>query len=227
MKTNLRFVVRNNRLVDTLNLTDDLGSWDKRAGNDWRLLRERVLYERLHKLSKKLFRNESFYICYQIFQIVCTSQLNTFDLEISVKHRFIGGRSALKRKEGIGPFASLQLFIDDFECLLRDLYGDIESGAMERVLFAVSITVVQQSRHIAPELYKEHVDAEICDWGDGINLPKGCSPSVSDVRAGMWAERALMRRARDVLAKPSAFSEYTVEFAKKVNEWAGLQIETE
>jgi hypothetical protein len=227
-KTNHRFVVRNNRLVDTLNLTDDLLAWYE-SEREERLLRDRALELRLRKLVEKLFGNNAQRsIEFLIMQIIRASQLNAFDIEISIKHRFIGGRSALKRKKnGNSAFTSLQLFIDDFECLLRDLYGDVESEAMERILLAVSAAVDAQSWHIAPELCKERADARTLDDGLGIGLSEYVCFSVSDLRGAFLAKPALMRRARDVLANPSAFSEYTVEFAKRFSECWDCNIEAE
>jgi hypothetical protein len=224
MQTDPRFVVRNEQLIDTLNSTDDLGGWyywNGDPGNESRL-RERAFYMRLGKLIKKLTLSDfegSTGIGWPISKIVRASQLNAFDLAISAQHRFIGSRASLNReKKGMSDYTSLRLFVDDVECLLRDIYGDTESEALELIRAAVFVTVHCLNQHARPDLWKEQQDAWDFDYMFGIGVPEDCATSRSDWRRGMLAKAALMRRARNVLMNPSSFSEYTVEFAKRFSE---------
>jgi hypothetical protein len=67
---------------------------------------------------------------------------------------------------------------------------------------------------VRPDLAKEHRDAEDFDWILGIGVPEGYGINGSDWRRGMKAKVDLFGRVREVNANPSAFSEYTREFAK-------------
>src|SRR5262245_22358425 len=96
-------------------------------------------------------------------------------------------------------------------CLLRDLYGDLESEALDSITWAVFRIVQEFTRHVRPDLWKEHADAEHLDYSFGIGVPEGCALSGSDVRRGMAAKFSLIHRVREVNAKH--FSEYTIEFA--------------
>jgi hypothetical protein len=140
------------------------------------------------------------------------SHLNTFDPALSVQHKFDG---RLKRqKKHTRDFTSLALFRDEVECLLRDLYGDFESEALDSVVLAVFRIVQQFAHYVRPELWKEHDDAEMFDYilfGPGV---EGCGISSSEFRRGMNAKANLFNRVREVDATQSTVSEYTVEFAK-------------
>ena len=108
---------------------------------------------------------------------------------------------------------SLSLFFDDVELLLRDLYGDVDSEALHRVLLAVF-----RIDYVREDLHKEHRDAKYFDYMFGIGVPDGYCINGSDWRRGMLAKSDLILRVCEVLANPSAFSEYTVEFAKLFNQ---------
>jgi len=70
--------------------------------------------------------------------------LNTLNPAESIRNRFDG---KLKRqKDSLQEFTSLSLFRDDVERLLRDLYGDIESEALDHILLAV-FCIVQEFTH--------------------------------------------------------------------------------
>jgi hypothetical protein len=62
-------------------------------------------------------------------------------------------------------------------------------------------------------LSKEHTDAENLDYMLGIGVPDGYGIGGSDWRRGMAAKFDLIHRVREVNAKLSTFSEYTIEFA--------------
>src|SRR5262249_49105629 len=99
-------------------------------------------------------------------------------------------------------------------CLLRDLYGDFESEALDSVVLAVFQIVQQFARYVRPELWKEHDDAEDLDYMFGIGVPEGCGISGSEFGRGMAAKFSLIHRVREVNANLSTVSEYTSEFAK-------------
>jgi hypothetical protein len=77
------------------------------------------------------------------------SHLNTFDPALSVQHKFDG--KLRRQKEHTQHFTSLALFRDDVECLLRDLYGDLESEALDSVVAAVFSIV--QSRDMCVRIF--------------------------------------------------------------------------
>jgi hypothetical protein len=74
------------------------------------------------------------------------------------------------------------------------------------------------TKYARADLYKEHDDAVNFDYTLGIGVPEGYGISGSDWRRGMRAKFDLIVRAYDVRANPSAFSKYTVEFAKRFGE---------
>jgi hypothetical protein len=108
---------------------------------------------------------------------------------------------------------SLALFRDDVECLLRDLYGDVESEALDSVVRAVFRIVQEFTRYVRPDLWKEHEDAENLDYIFGIGVVEGGAIHSSDHGRGMAAKSSLIHRVCEVNAKLSTFSEYTIEFA--------------
>ena len=142
--------------------------------------------------------------------------MNSFDPALSIEHKF--GGTLKREKKGMHDLTSLSLFCDDVECLLRDLYGDIESEALDSVLYAVFSIVKAFMRYARADLCKEHSDAVDLDYMFGIGVPEGHGISGSDWRRGRRAKFDLIVRAYDVLANQSAFSEYTVEFAKRFGE---------
>ena len=94
-------------------------------------------------------------------------------------------RSSARRKD-IQDFTSLSLFRDDVERLLRDLYGDVESEALDRVLRAVFRIVQELTKYVRPDLWKEHSDAEDLDYILGIGVPEGYG--ISAARMASWNE---------------------------------------
>jgi hypothetical protein len=155
----------------------------------------------------------SFAIGWVMLATIKAAHLNTLDPALSVQHKFDG---KLKRqKKHTQDFTSLALFRDDVECLLRDLYGDLESEALDSVVLAVFQIVQQFAHYVRPELWKEHDDAEQFDlilFGTG--LLEGYGISSSDFHRGMDAKADLFNRVREVNANQSTVSEYTIEFAK-------------
>jgi hypothetical protein len=190
-------------------------------------LRERILQWRLWELTRKLIINlrpmeefrgreykppneEAGAICFAMLATIGASHLNTFDPALSVQHTFDG--KLRREKEHTQDFTSLALFRDDVERLLRDLYGDLESEAMDSVVAAVFTIVQQFTICVRPDLYQEHWNAMVLDAFFGIGVDE-------EFFIGGWkdaglAQSDLIRRVREVNAKPSTFSEYTIEFAK-------------
>ena len=232
MITNCRFALDEKRyIIDLLNPANSgKGYCHEGRPEDDSYLRERVLMVRLGEMLDKLIINlrpmqklpsgeeykphneESFAIWWAILDLIKASHLNTFDPALAIQHKFDGKlRCQSKHTQ---DFTSVALFRDDAECLLRDLYGDVESEALDSILQAVFRIVEQFAKFVRPDLWKEHSDAENFDYMFGIGVPDGYGIGGSDWRRGMAAKADLFHRVREVNANPSTFSGYTIEFAK-------------
>ena len=231
MITNCRFALDEKHVIDLLNPANSgKGYCHEGDPEDDSYLRERVLMVRLGEMLDKLIINlrpmqklpsgeeykppneEFFEIWWAMLGTIKASHLNTFDPALSVQHKFDG--KLKRRKEHTQDFTSLALFRDDVECLLRDLYGDFESKALDSVVLAVFRIVQQFAHYVRPELWKEHHDAEMFDhilFGPGV---EGYGISSSEFCRGMAAKADLFNRVREVYANQSTVSEYTIEFAK-------------
>lgn len=164
----------------------------------------------------KPYNKEAHGIWRVIYKAIRASQLNVLEPAVSLRNRFTG---TLKRQKiGLQDFTSLSLFRDDVERLLRDLYGDIDSEALERTLCSVLIIVKEFTQFARKDLWQEHQNAMNWDYIWGIGLPDGYGISGSDHRRGMMAVSDLGTRVRKVRKNPSAFSKYTVEFARACEE---------
>jgi hypothetical protein len=231
MTSNCRFTLDERRyVIDAVNVANS-GKGYCHDGNpeDDKHLRERVLMVRLAEILEKLIidlrpmrklpSGEEFKphnevcsaIAWALLKTITASHLNTFDPMLSIQHKFDGKLKSQKKPQ---DFTSLALFRDDVDCLLRDLYGDIESDALDSVLRAVFRIVEQFAKFVRPDLWKEHSDAEDLDYMFGIGVPDGYAINGSDWRRGMAAKADLFHRVREVNANASSFSEYTIEFAK-------------
>jgi len=135
---------------------------------------------------------------------------------MSIQHKFDG--NLRRQKEGTQYFTSLALFRDDVECLLRDLYGDVDTEALDSIVWAVFHIVESFTEYMRPDLWKEHQDAGELDYICGIGAPEGCGVSYREWRRGMVAKHDLMLRVCEVRENPSAFSAYTGEFAARFGE---------
>ena len=164
----------------------------------------------------KPFNDEVYAIWQAIFLAIGASHLSSYDPTLSIQHKF--GGTLKRQKKGMGGFTSLSLFRDDVECLLRDLYGDIESEALDSVLYAVFSIVEAFTKYVQADLWKEHKDAVNLDYMFGIGVPEGDCVNSNDLGRGMKAKFDLIVRAYEVLAGPFAFSEYTVKFAQHFGE---------
>jgi hypothetical protein len=238
MSINCRFALDEKRYVtDLLNPANSgKGYCHEGAPEDDKYLRERVLMVRLGAMLRKLIINlrpmkklpsgeeyepeneESFAIWLTMLDTISASHLNTFDPVLSIQHKFDG--KLRRQKKHTQDFTSLALFRDDVECLLRDLYGDVESDALDSVLRAVFRIVEQFAKFVRPDLSKEHRDAENLDYMLGIGVPDGYGINGSDWRRGMAAKFYLILRVYEVQQEPSAFSDYTIDFANRFSqEW--------
>jgi hypothetical protein len=236
MNINCRFALDEKRnVIDALNVANSGKAYcHVNAPEDDKYLRDCVLIIRLSGMIEKLiidlrprqklpsgeeykpYNEESDSILWALLYTIRASYLNTFDPTMSIQHKFDG---KLKRqKQGTQDFTSLSLFCDEVECLLRDLYGDFESEALDSIVRAVFRIVEAFAKYVRPDLWKEHQDAEALDYMFGIGVPEGYGINGSDWRRGMAAEADLIHRARAVNANPSMFSEYTVEFVKSFSE---------
>ncbi len=234
MTTIHRFILDDERnVVDILNPTGPKGYWHEGEFEDEINLREKILWQRLIEpvddliinlqsdqmrpdgTKIKPFNKEASAISNVIYNTIRASQLNAFKPAVS-SSRLAG---ELKREKiGLQKFTSISLFRDDVERILRDLYGDIDSEALERTLRAVLIIVMEFTEFLRKDLWQEHQDAMDWDYIRGIGVPEGYGISGSDHRRGMMAVSDLGTRVRKVRKNPSAFSKYTVEFARACNE---------
>jgi hypothetical protein len=232
MSNNRRFALDEKRnVIDAVNATNSGKAYCHEGDpEDDKYLRERVLLIRLSGMIKKLiinlrprqklpsgeeyepFNEESDSIWLALLYTIRASHLNTFDPTISTRHKFDG--KLRRQKKHTQDFTSLSLFRDEVECLLRDLYGDVDSEALESIVWAVFRIVEEFTKYVRPDLWKEHQDAEALDYMFGIGLPEGYGINGSVWRRGMVAKADLIHRARVVNANPSTYSEYTREFAK-------------
>jgi hypothetical protein len=223
MSTNQRFVLDENRdVMDLLNPGGQTGYCHEGSPEDEIHLRETVLWVRLGNLVGDLIINlepeevgshqRDLPIWHAIWHAIRASHLNTLHPATSIQNRFDG---KLKRqKNGLQEFTSLSLFRDDIECLLCDLYGDIANKALDDILRAVLVIVEEFTQFVRRDLWQEHQDAVNWDYIRGIGVPEGYGIGSTEWRRGMIAISNLGVRAREVRDNPSAFSRYTVEFAK-------------
>src|SRR5262249_41308812 len=236
MSANCRFALDEKRyVIDAVNVANSgKGYCHEGDPEDDKYLRERVLMIRLSEMIKKLIidlrtmqklpsgeeykpdNEESFAIWWATLDTIRASHLNTFDSALSIQHKFDG--KLRRQKKGTQDFTSLSLFRDDVESLLRDLYGDLESEALDSVVRAVFCIVQEFTRYVRPDLWKEHNDAENLDYTFGIGVPDGYGVNGSDWRRAMWAKFDLILRVYEVQQEPSAFSDYTIDFANRFSQ---------
>jgi hypothetical protein len=182
-----------------------------------RKLREQLFLLRLREFVEKLTPHKAEIMQYAIFDVIRPSHLNTFDPMLAFQHKSDG---ILKRlKKGHRDISSLSLFRNDVERLLRDLYGDFESEALESALVGVASMVRTIAHYVCPDLGREDFAALNVDIMCGIGLPEQWCYSSSDYYIGMEDKIYLIGRVRSILTAPSRdLSQYTVEFANRFNE---------
>jgi hypothetical protein len=183
-------------------------------------MREEVLRVRLRDLVGDLFidrreqRTVQFELGWAISEIICASHFVAISSVPSIHAKF--GGKFIREKRGLEDSTSLSHFCDDVCSLLLDLYGDGESDALEKLRSAVLCITFGLTRHEGKDLWHEHDAARDVDFElHAIGRPK-CYGVItgSDWRRGMAALDALRARARKVRETPSAFSKYSVAFAK-------------
>jgi hypothetical protein len=206
MQMNHRFSIKQDGLiVDALNPANncDRNYFFDGDPKDDAHLRERVLWIRLADLVEHLIINtnpmerfpdgqgyqphceESGSISWALYNAIMASHLNTLDVVLSIQHKF--GGELKREKTGWQDFTSLSLFVDDVERLLRDLYGEADDKAVDRVRQAVSWIVEEFVKHLRKDLWQEHQNAVNIDYMCGIGVPKGYGLSSSDHRRGHCA----------------------------------------
>ena len=207
-------------------------------------LRERVLWIRLADLVEDLITNinpieklpdgreyqprcaERHSISWALYNAIKASHLNTLDVALSIQHR--GGGELKREKVGWQDFTSLSLFVDDVERLLRNLYGEFDDRAINRVRDAVFWIVEEFTQYLRKDLWQEHQNAWRVDYMCGIGVPEGYGLSGSDHHRGHCAADDLELRARAVRANPAGFSKYTVGFVNELfASWRRLTEPTE
>jgi hypothetical protein len=228
VSTHHRFVLNErNKIIDKLNPGSDPMGGPSCEGepDDQFYMREMVLYDRLYAVTDRLTDriNGGHDIVWLLQSAICASHLHTFDPALSIKNRFDG--TLKHKKRGVQEFTSLSLFIDDVERILRDLYGDIESDALERTMFAAFGITRDLLQYVRKDLWQEYRDAQSLDYGlYAIGVPEGCGIGGGEWRSGVKAEFDLALRAREVIENPFAFSQYTVEFASWYRENVRLPV---
>jgi hypothetical protein len=229
MKTTVRFSVdHDGYIIDHVNPCNSRKArGEYGASEDEGDLRERILWRSIFQLLDELtepiepkLRNQNTTVRYSmvsaIFAAICASHLNTLAVGLSVKHRFSG---ELKRKKrGWQDGTSLSLFGDGVERLLRDLYGESDNRAVEKLRYAVIEMATEFARYLYNDLWQEHTNAKDIDYACGIGVPEGCAIHGSDCSAANAACNEIAVRARDVRANPSAYSKYTIEFVDELYE---------
>jgi hypothetical protein len=144
------------------------------------------------------------------------SQLNSLDPLLALQHPFNG---KLRRKEGMGDYTSISLFIRDVERLLRELYGDLGRAEFDIALYAISRIVVGFITFVRPELAAEYDDADSIDYAVGIGRPEGYGISSSQHGAACMAAKVLAVRTLQVVSNPTAHARYTLRFVKALNKY--------
>jgi hypothetical protein len=197
MGVNQRFVINeNHEFIDSLNFLNSRKGWFVDDPKDESHLRECILWQRLCDLLDKLIINlrrpekdwsgkeyqppnkELLEIRSTVFDAIKASHLNSFEPTMSIEHRFVG---TLKREmKRTRNFTSLSLFLDDLEYLLRDLYGDIDSEALDSVLRAVFSILSGYTKYVRTDLWKEHTDAQAMDYmlGIGVQMDMGLAAVI-------------------------------------------------
>jgi hypothetical protein len=229
MTTNHRFYLNeDNRIIDKLNpANNEKAEWHEQLGypKNEESFRVLLLWRRLGELVHDLIINtnplkklhngkkyqsvneEAGSIWTALYQTIIVSHLHTLDVALSVQHKF--GGELRRKKKGWQDVTSLSLFVDDVERLLRDLYGESDNQAIDRLLDALFVIVREFTAHLRKDLWQEHRDAEDIDYVNGMGLIEGCAIQGGDHHDANKAHHDLAMRAR---ANPTGFSKYTLEF---------------
>jgi len=234
--TNHRFELdREEYVVDTSSSHPRVPHWAVYDTSE-KSLRESLVIRRVNEFVDKLLVNnnpfeddpfgegephqlpnpENFSLTLVIYYAVKSSHLNTRDVATSIKYKFDGKL----RRANIGwqDTTSISLFINDLECLLRDLYGDFDDAVIESIRDAIFVIVKEFLRFTRNDLWLEHHSAVNIDFACGIGVPEGMGISGSDHRIANEGVAYLFNRARKFRANPDAFSQYSTYFLKALEE---------
>jgi hypothetical protein len=217
-----RFVVSKDHCVTDLHNPDSPKTYSfNDLPEDQTNLRGAVFFKRLNKLvdgliinlkpdktrligeDPKPFNEDAYQLSWAIWSAIRASRLYTLNPAVSLQNRFNG---ELKRQKHDLSGTSLGLFLDDIERLLRDLYGDTESEALQDLLRSISDIILVFTRYVRKDLWQEVEYARYWD------LHASGNDAYHGAAAEALAETEV--RVREVLKNPSAFSKYTVESAK-------------
>jgi hypothetical protein len=188
-------------------------------------IRRYLLRRRLNRLVLKLIvgpeaRTVRQSLVNMLLAVIEASQLNKLDPSLSIDHPFKG---KLRRKEEMRDYTSISLFIGDVERVLRELYGDLDGDALEELLFAIRVMVVEFTKYVRPDLHREYYDADACDYLVGFDRAEGYGLTDEDHQKARIAADALAIRAMQVSAKPDAYCRYTCKFVEALDEeWPHL-----
>jgi hypothetical protein len=190
-------------------------------------LRGAVFFERLSKLvddliinqrsdktsllgvEREWFDEDARQLSWAIWSAMRASRLYTLDPAVSVQNKF-NGELKRQKHDVYYNYTSLGLFRHDIERLLRDLYGDTENEALEDVLISISDIILVFTRYVRKDLWQE---TEYARCWDRFALGDDAYHSSASE-----AYHEFGVRVREVLKNPSAFSKYTVEYAKGLAE---------
>lgn len=147
-------------------------------------------------------------------------------LEYELNHQEFDGMLKCDR-QGMQDYTSLALFVDDVERLLRDLYGDFDDQATNRIRLAVFDIMGNCTKWSPKDMWREHADAKTIDYGwYSIGVIPGDGINTNEVRDANNAAADILLRARTVRANPTSFSKYTIRFVKALDEhWPRLDNE--
>jgi len=223
-----RFIVnQDDRVIDTFHPssrpTGSVYEWDSQDDTH---LREIVLSARLSGLisdfvfDPPLPRHWADYTDHQrnltvarnsmlltLVAVIRASKLNGSEVDASKRES-----GTPKQKTGLLHQTSISLFLDDVECLLSDLYGNIDTVAYDDTMSAVGMIVEEFTGYTRPDVYQEQLDARDWDTCMGIGN-EGYGISGSDYRRGHEGLDRILKRSRAVLQDQASFNPYTVRFA--------------
>ena len=237
MSTNMRFVLdTDGNIIDKLNraLTPKINRFHGEPEDDIHL-REAFLYERLsdmvddlviHTLPEKVtpsgekyhpINEEAHAVSWAIYKAIQASHLKARNPSVSGENCF--AEKLKSQNEGWKAITSIGLFCDDVERLLQEIYDDIERTALQDIVEAVSIIVEAFTRYMRKDLWQEHQYAKDfglllgADWL-ARRMRYLWQPVEIRIRRTFQPTKTCARGAQ----KPSAFSKYSVQFAKTFNE---------
>jgi hypothetical protein len=151
-------------------------------------------------------------IWWTLCKVIHASRLNGHKVENRVNG------TPMRQKDGLLYQTSISLFVDDVECVLRDLYGDVETDDLNEISSTIRTIVEEFIRYTRRDLSEEYGNAQAYDYCVGIGVPEGYGISGSESARGRAALSDLMKRSRAVLENRSVFSQYTVKFATYCDE---------